>query len=68
VLQDVVHKSFITLNESGTEAAAATAVSGGTTSAPPPAEMTIDRPFLFVIRDNPTGALLFVGRVADPSQ
>ena len=68
VLQDVVHKSFITLNESGTEAAAATAVSGGTTSAPPPAEMTIDRPFLFVIRDNPTGALLFVGRVADPSK
>lgn len=67
-IQDVVHKSFISVNESGTEAAAATAVGVGTVSAPPPAEMKLDRPFLFVIRDNPTRSILFVGRIADPSQ
>ena len=68
MIQDVVHKSFISVNESGTEAAAATAVGVGTTSAPPPAEMKLDRPFFFVIRDNPTRSILFVGRIADPSQ
>ena len=53
--------------EKGTEAAAATAVIVGKTSAPPPVELTADRPFDFAIIDRPTGATLFVGRVVDPS-
>jgi serpin B len=66
-IQDVLHKAFVGVNEAGTEAAAATAVIVGDESAPMPATIKLDRPFLFVIRDNPTGSLLFVGRVADPS-
>lgn len=62
----VFHQSFIDVNEEGTEAAAATAVVIGTTSMPPQESMTVDRPFLFWIRDAPTGALLFLGRVTDP--
>ncbi|MBA2662089.1 MAG: serpin family protein [Bradymonadaceae bacterium] len=63
----VIHKSFVAVDEEGTEAAAATAVVIGTTSAPSETfSMTVDRPFLFFIQDKPTGALLFVGRVVDP--
>jgi serpin B len=67
VITDVVHKGFIAVDEKGTEAAAATAVVIGPTSAPPPATLAVDRPFLFFIQDLPTGAILFVGRVLDPS-
>ena len=67
VIQDVLHKAFVNVNEAGTEAAAATAVIAGETSAPEPATMLVDHPFLFLIRDNATGAILFVGRVEDPS-
>ena len=63
----VLHKAFISVNEAGTEAAAATAVVVGDTGVPESATVVVDRPFLFVIRDMPTGALLFVGRVVDPS-
>jgi serpin B len=67
-VSDVLHKAFIKVNEAGTEAAAATAVIMEPTSLPPPPiRLVIDRPFVFVIRDIPTGALLFVGRVVDPS-
>jgi serpin B len=67
VLTDVVHKAFIDLDEQGTEAAAATGVIGGTTSAPAKnVTLTVDRPFLFAIRDDATGAILFVGRVMTP--
>ncbi len=63
-ISDVLHKAFITVNEAGTEAAAATAVVVAPTAEPgEPVVFTIDRPFLFVIRDTPTGAILFVGRV-----
>ena len=67
-ISDVVHKAFVAVDEAGTEAAAATAVIVGTTSAPgePPVEVTIDRPFIFLIRDIETGAILFVGRVLNP--
>ncbi len=68
VVTDVVHKSFVSVNEAGTEAAAATAVIGGTTSAPEPAAINLDHPFLFFIRDDATGAILFVGRIQDPTQ
>jgi serpin B len=68
-ISDVVHKAFVSVDEAGTEAAAATAVITGETSAPggPPVVVTIDRPFIFLIRDIKTGAILFIGRVLNPS-
>ena len=67
-ISDVIHKAFVSVDETGTEAAAATAVIVGVTSAPvePPVELTIDRPFIFLIRDIETGAIIFVGRVLNP--
>ncbi|MBL8785956.1 MAG: serpin family protein [Deltaproteobacteria bacterium] len=63
-IQDVIHEGVVKVDEEGTEAAAATAVIVGTDSEPVSSfEMTVDRPYLFVIRDRPTGAILFVGRV-----
>jgi serpin B len=62
----VVHKAFVDVNEKGTEAAAATGVGVGTLSLPPPATFRADHPFLFLIRDNVTGSILFMGRLADP--
>jgi serine protease inhibitor len=67
-ISDVVHKAFVAVDEAGTEAAAATAVIVGTTSIPEPSvEVTIDHPFIFLIRDIQTGAILFVGRVLNPA-
>ncbi len=66
VITDVLHKGFVAIDEKGTEAAAATAVIIGDTSAPEPATLVVDKPFVFFIRDRPTGAVLFVGRVVDP--
>jgi serpin B len=68
-ISDVVHKAFVSVDESGTEAAAATAVVMKLTSVMPeqPVEVTVDRPFIFLIRDIPTGTILFVGRVVNPS-
>ena len=65
----VLHKAFVDVHEKGTEAAAATAVVVVPTSAPkepPAANLRADRPFVFVIRENRTGAILFMGRVANP--
>ncbi|MCU4926560.1 serpin family protein [Halobacteria archaeon AArc-dxtr1] len=64
-ITDVVHEAFVAVDEEGTEAAAATAVIGGADSAPPAVEfeLTVDRPFLFLIRDRPTDSVLFLGRV-----
>jgi serpin B len=68
-IQDVIHKAFIALDENGTEAAAATAVMVGITSLPAnPVDVTIDRPFIFLIRDIPTGTVLFLGRVLNPAK
>jgi serpin B len=61
----VLHKAYVDVNEEGTEAAAATGVVVETTSVPP--EFVADHPFLFLIRDNVTGSVLFLGRVTDPS-
>jgi serpin B len=67
-IQDVVHKAFVDVDEAGTEAAAATAVIVGLKAMPQqPVTMTIDRPFVFFIRDIQTGTVLFVGRIVDPS-
>jgi serpin B len=65
-IQAVIHEAFVAVDETGTEAAAATAVIIGTDSAGP-APIAVDRPFLWAIRDVPTGAILFLGRVLDPS-
>jgi serpin B len=65
----VEHKTFIDVNELGTEAAAVTGVMVGATSAPlNPFRMIVDRPFLYAIADRPTGAILFLGAMEDPTQ
>ena len=64
------HKGFIKVDESGTEAAAATAmvaVAGAAPSSEPPPSFIADHPFVYAIRDVKTGSILFIGRVADPS-
>jgi serpin B len=69
-ISDVIHKAFVSVDESGTEAAAATAVIMRLTSAPMPEQIitvTIDRPFIFLIRDVQTGTLLFIGHVINPA-
>jgi serpin B len=68
-ISNVIHKSFVSLDEAGTEAAAATAVIMKLTSAPPdgPVEFNVDRPFIFLIRDIETDTILFIGRVVDPA-
>jgi serpin B len=63
----VLHETLIAVNEEGTEAAAATAVVAGTLAAPVAVQMTVDRPFLYVIHDVRHGAPLIVGRVDDPT-
>jgi len=62
-----IHKAYADINEEGTEAAATTAAGIRTTSMPiPPPVFRADRPFLFMIRHNATGIVLFMGRIANP--
>jgi serpin B len=68
-LSAVYHKAFIAVDESGSEAAAATAVVGAVpTSVEIKPVFRADHPFVYVIRDTKTGAILFIGRVLDPTQ
>lgn len=68
VVSEVVHEVFVSVDEEGTEAAAATAVVMAETAMPVDVvELTVDRPFLYWIVDEPTGAVLFLGRVLDPA-
>lgn len=63
------HKAFVTVDEQGTEAAAATAMAvptGSVSPSAPPVEFFADHPFLFVIRDTRSGAVLFMSRLVDP--
>jgi serpin B len=64
----IVHRAVIDVMEDGTEAAAATAITMVVTSAPSsqPEVFSVDRPFLFYIVDDATGAILFQGRIVDP--
>jgi serpin B len=65
----VIHKAYVDVNEEGTEAAAATAVTIGLASVGP-ARIPVfraDHPFLFLIRDNHSGSILFIGRVMNPN-
>ena len=70
-ISQIFHKTFIAVDEKGTEAAAATAVAmmAGTafrSPPPPPIEVKIDRPFIYAIQHVPSGVCLFLGRVTDP--
>jgi serpin B len=70
-ISEVFHKTFIAVDEKGTEAAAATAItmlaySAITGAKPTPIEVRVDRPFLYAIQHVPSGACLFIGRVTDP--
>ena len=66
-IQNVVHKTFVEVNEEGTEAAAATSVGVSATSIqPPPPQFIADRPFFFAIRDNETKTVLFMGTIVEP--
>jgi serpin B len=66
-ISNVVHEAFVQVNEEGTEAAAATGVVMKRTAYVPKPVFRADRPFIFLIRDDDTGAILFMGRVVDPS-
>ena len=71
VLAQAYHKTFLELDEQGTEAAAATAIKGEERGMPPPKprlEFIVDHPFLFLIRDTRDGSILFMGRIADPTE
>ncbi len=67
-ISDVKHKTFVEVNEEGTEAAAVTVVTMSTTSVGPEQEIFVyvDRPFLFVIRDNVSNSILFMGKIMEP--
>ena len=65
-ISGVIHKAYVEVNEEGTEAAAATATAMYGGMAPEPPEFRADHPFLFLIQDNRTGSILFMGRVVDP--
>ena len=64
-ISQIKHKAFVEVNEEGTEAAAATAVTMETTSVRRYPVFRADHPFLFMIRDNQTGSIMFMGRVVD---
>jgi serpin B len=68
-ITDVIHQANIDVDEEGTEASAASAVIIGWVSSGPDDQVTmaVDRPFLFALRDTHTGAILFIGRVTNPS-
>ena len=70
LISQIVHKAFVSVDERGTEAVASTAgvvipVSG---SSKEPIQVTVNRPFIFLIRDNATGTVLFIGRVMNPDE
>ena len=64
-ITEVKHKTYVKVDEEGTEAAAVTSVEIGLTSAP--SSFTVDRPFLFVIHENHSGTILFMGKIVDPT-
>jgi len=66
-IDEVYHKAFVEVNEEGTEAAAATAVVVNRSDAPRVSVFRADHPFLFLIQDNDTGNILFMGRVMNPA-
>ncbi|GAB1510182.1 serpin family protein [Actinophytocola sp. KF-1] len=67
-LDTVRHKTYVRVDEEGTEAAAASGAGAKAVSAPVPHTVTVDRPFIFVITDTANGAPLFLGRIGDPAE
>lgn len=65
-IDKVIHQAYVKVDEKGTEAAAATAIIMGATSAGPGNMFVADHPFIFIIQDKKTGNILFLGRVIDP--
>ncbi|MFH1337190.1 MAG: serpin family protein [Candidatus Zixiibacteriota bacterium] len=67
-ISEVKHKTFVEVNEEGTEAAAVTSVGIAMSALPPPLpfEILVDRPFVFLIRENLSGAILFIGKIVEP--
>ncbi len=66
-ISQAIHKAFVDVNEEGTEAAAVTVISIFTTSErPPPPVFRVDHPFVFLIQDDSTGNILFIGRMINP--
>ncbi|MEM2930170.1 MAG: serpin family protein [Thermoproteota archaeon] len=66
-ISQVIHQAYVKVDEKGTEAAAATAVIMKLTAIPETKVFRADRPFIFIIQENETGAILFMGRISDPS-
>ncbi|MBI5487342.1 MAG: serpin family protein [Deltaproteobacteria bacterium] len=65
-ISEVKHKTWVRVDEEGTEAAAATSVGIVITSEPPTFDLRVDRPFVFAIHDTHSGALLFIGKMVEP--
>ncbi|MCL2726927.1 MAG: serpin family protein [Bacteroidales bacterium] len=65
---EIKHKTFVEVNEEGTEAAAVTSIGIETTSYTPPAQFFANRPFLYLIKEKSTGAILFMGRMDEPME
>lgn len=63
MISEVLHKTYIEVNEEGTEAAAVTSIGMSTTSMPVYREFTVNKPFVFVIRERSTGVILFIGKM-----
>ncbi len=63
----VIHKTFVEVNEEGTEAAAATLIEFIRSAVPSVPIMRVDRPFIFAIREHQSGTILFIGKIVDPS-
>jgi serpin B len=68
VISEVMHKTYIKVDERGTEAAAVTGITVGVTSVGPDISFVIDHPFVFAIREKDTNAVLFIGKVMNPIQ
>jgi serpin B len=65
-IDSVYHSAFVTVDEKGTEAGAATYITIAGAASGGPVEFTMDRPFIFLIRDIETNTILFMGRVVNP--
>ena len=68
MISDVIHKTYVTIDEEGTEAAAVTAVEFEATSIPEYKEFNVNKPFVFVISEKSTGVILFAGKIANPAK
>jgi serpin B len=68
VISEVMHKTYIKVDERGTEAAAVTGITVELTSMPADNSFRVDHPFVFAIREKDTKAILFIGKVLDPKQ